>query len=65
MAVMKNRYNKLSGVILTTKTSPNTIASIFHERWVANYDIPSKLHIDSGPQIMSKSFASVQHSCGE
>lgn len=56
--VRMDRYSNFTKAIKTADTNTTKVAWIFHEHWVENYGIRSRLLTDDGPQIVSKYFFS-------
>lgn len=56
---IKDRYSKPTRAIQTLKTSPTHLANVFLKHWIIPSGIPTYLFPDSGPQLVSKLFASI------
>lgn len=64
VVVMTDRSVKLTKAIPTIKTHTSIVACILLEHWVTNYDTPSKLLTNSGPELVTKFFTEVCSTLG-
>lgn len=61
---MTDRYTKFTKVEPTTKNNGTTVARMFLEHWVADYDIPSTLLTHNVPQFVSNVFGLMRPTVG-
>lgn len=55
---------KLTKTIPSLRTNATTVALVFPGHLVANYDVPSMLPTDNGPQLALKFFTALHNSVG-